>query len=494
MIQYVRSRASRGFRLRTLGPNEARALYDAVVATAACLAVGAFLLLFDNGSSALGPLALLLPLALLASNALLGVYSRLKRATGTRKALALTGAVMITCAIAYAIGVSAEFTSLWALIVWSPLVVARLILNLGNSRNRALAAVAVNVRGPVLVIGGAGYIGSHTVEQLLKNGYSVRVLDNLMYGDDSIREFRHHRQFEFIEGDATDIRKLTLAMWNASAVIHLAGLVGDPACAVDPEFTRHTNIVATRMAKDVAEALGVHKFVFASSCSVYGVSDEEVDELAQLSPVSLYAQSKIDSEQELLTDSRDDFFVTILRFATVFGHSRRPRFDLVGNLFAAQAVTDGLITVVGPDQWRPFVHVRDLARALVMVIKADPAIVQSQIFNVGDARLNMTILQLAEAVRNAASDVRPIEISVRDDVSDRRNYAVSFRKIRELLGFEAETLVDDGVREMLDHFRNGDYAHYRDEIYSNLAMTKKALAMDADPRELMHIYAPLRVK
>ncbi|MBC8167390.1 MAG: NAD-dependent epimerase/dehydratase family protein, partial [Bryobacteraceae bacterium] len=370
-LQYVRSRARRGFHLRTLGPNEARFLYDAGVAVAACAAAAIFLLLFSD-APATGPLPLLLPVTLLAANTLLGIYSWLKRATGTRKAVALTGAVLVSCAMVFVVGVSPEFISLWAVIAWAPLVLARLILNLGNSRNRELAAVAVNVRGPILVIGGAGYIGSHTVEQLLKNGYSVRVLDKLMYGDDSLREFRPHPQFEFIEGDATDIRKLTLAMRNASAVIHLAGLVGDPACAVDPEFTRHTNIVATRMAKDVAEALGVHKFVFASSCSVYGVTDEEVDELAQLNPVSLYAQTKIDSEQELLTAGRDDFFVTILRFATVFGHSRRPRFDLVGNLFTAQAVTDGLITVVGPDQWRPFVHVRDLARALVMVIKADP--------------------------------------------------------------------------------------------------------------------------
>jgi nucleoside-diphosphate-sugar epimerase len=370
---------------------------------------------------------------------------------------------------------------------------ARVILHLGNSRSREIAAVAVNVRGPVLVIGGAGYIGSHAVEQLLRNGYSVRVLDKLMYGDESLRDFRTHRQFEFIEGDATDIRKLTLAMRDASSVIHLAGLVGDPACAVDPQFTRHTNIVATRMAKDVAQALGVHKFIFASSCSVYGVSDEEVDEFAKLSPVSLYAQTKIDSEQELLSSSRDDFFVTVLRFATVFGHSRRPRFDLVANLFTAQAVTDGLVTVIGPHQWRPFVHVRDLARAIVMVLKADPVTVQSQVFNVGDARLNMTILQLAEAVRKIASETRAVEISVTDNVNDRRNYAVSFKKIRDVLGFQAETLMEDGIREMLEHFRHGDYAHYRGEIYSNVEMTKKALALSPDPTELMHIYAPIRV-
>ena len=121
-----------------------------------------------------------------------------------------------------------------------------------------------------------------------------------MYGHDSLAPFVGHSNFELIEGDATDIARLSQALRNASAVIHLAGLVGDPACAVDPEFTRHTNIVATRMAKEVAQGLGIHRFIFASSCSVYGISDTEVREDDPLNPVSLYAQTKIDSEQELL--------------------------------------------------------------------------------------------------------------------------------------------------------------------------------------------------
>jgi nucleoside-diphosphate-sugar epimerase len=356
-----------------------------------------------------------------------------------------------------------------------------------------LANVAVTLRGPVLVIGGAGYIGSHTVNLLLKSGRRVRVLDKLMYTGDSLAEFKGNPDFELIEGDATDIRKLTAAMRGASSVVHLAGLVGDPACAVDPEFTRHTNIVATRMAKDVAQALGIQRFVFASSCSVYGVSDVEVDETADLHPVSLYAQTKIDSEQELLASGRDDFYVTVLRFATVFGHSRRPRFDLVANLFTAQAVTDGLITVIGPHQWRPFIHVRDLARAIVAVLDADPLLIQGQIFNVGDSRLNMTIVQLAEAVRAVVGKSRQVEISVRDDIHDKRNYAVSFHKIREALNYHAETLIEDGISEMAENFDLNRYHNYRDEIYSNLAMTKRAVDTPTDPVEMMHIYAPLRV-
>jgi nucleoside-diphosphate-sugar epimerase len=263
---------------------------------------------------------------------------------------------------------------------------------------------------------------------------------------------------------------------------------------VDPAFTRHTNVIVTRMAKEVAQSLGVSRFVFASSCSVYGMSDREVSEKDELNPVSLYAQTKIDSERELLATARDDFFVTVLRFATVFGHSRRPRFDLVANLFTAQAMTDGRITVIGPDQWRPFIHVRDLARAIVAVLAAEPALVQSQIFNVGDRRLNVTILQLAEKVRAAAGKHRDIEITVSDNPQDRRNYAVSFEKIRNLLGFEAATMIEDGVEEMAARFAAGEYRHYREEIYSNVAMTSKALTRFYDPEEAAHLYAPLTTK
>jgi nucleoside-diphosphate-sugar epimerase len=314
-----------------------------------------------------------------------------------------------------------------------------------------------------------------------------------MYGNEPIREFAGNPNFDLIEGDVTDIAKLAQAMNGASAVIHFAGLVGDPACAVDTEFTRHTNIIATRMAKDVAQAMGIHRFIFASSCSVYGVSEQEVCETDTLNPVSLYAQTKIDSERELLAALRDDFFVTVLRFSTVFGDSRRPRFDLVANLFTAQAMTDGLITVIGPDQCRPFIHVRDLARAVIKVLDADANQIQNQVFNVGDKRLNMTILQLAEKVRDVCIHYLDVAISVNDNPQDRRNYKVSFEKIQSVLGFEAETLIERGIEEMALAFQNGRYGPYRDHLYSNVAMTARALSQFHDPAELSRLYAPLKV-
>jgi nucleoside-diphosphate-sugar epimerase len=312
-----------------------------------------------------------------------------------------------------------------------------------------------------------------------------------MYGRESLAEFLHNPNFELIEGDVTNIAKLTVAARNASAVVHLGGLVGDPACALDAQFTRHANVVATRMAKDVAISLGVSRFVFASSCSVYGVSDREVDEAGNLSPVSLYAQTKIDSERELLWNPPDGFFVTILRFATVFGHSRRPRFDLVANFFAARALTDGVIPVLGPQQRRPFIHVQDLARAIVAVLRADLYTVQSQIFNVGDQRLNMSIMQLAETVQKLVRPYRDAKITVNENPEDMRSYAVSFEKIRLKLGFEAGTLMEEGITEIVANLRAGKYRDYRDLIYSNVLTTSKALADFHSPAEMARLYGPL---
>ncbi len=209
----------------------------------------------------------------------------------------------------------------------------------------------------------------------------------------------------------------------------------------------------------------------------------------ELNPVSLYAQTKIDSESELLFSVPDDFFVTVLRFATVFGHSNRPRFDLVANLFAAQAMMNGVVTVIGPDQWRPFIHVRDLARAIVMVLEASPEVVQSQIFNVGDTRLNMTIGQLGELVQRTASPYRDVRVQIQDGDVDRRNYRVSFEKIESTLGFRAETTLEDGVREMVEALRAGTYGDFRDPIYSNVATTRAALH---DFYESNALYAPRR--
>lgn len=210
-----------------------------------------------------------------------------------------------------------------------------------KSKKPVIKSDISNSKGPILVIGGGGYIGTHVVEQLLESGYSVRILDRFVFGKKVISDLLKNKNLEIIEGDISDLVALSRALQGVSAVVHLAGLVGDPACAVDENMTLHINIASTRVVKEMSKAFKVPHFIFASSCSVYGASDEVMNEGSSLNPVSLYAKTKIDSEQEILNDKTADFNPTILRFATVFGHSRRPRFDLVTNLFTAQAYNEG---------------------------------------------------------------------------------------------------------------------------------------------------------
>jgi nucleoside-diphosphate-sugar epimerase len=326
---------------------------------------------------------------------------------------------------------------------------------------------------PILVVGGGGYIGTHVVEKLLREKYKVRVFDKFLYSRNVFSDMEHNRNLEIIEGDITDLYSLTMALKNVQAVVHLAGIVGDPAAKLDEKLTRHVNIVSTKMLKESVKAFQIPKFIFASSCSVYGASSKLVTEHSPLNPVSLYARTKIDSENELLYDPIDDFHPTILRFATVFGNSRKPRFDLVANLFVAQAYNNGLITVINGKQWRPFVHVSDVAESVIKVIQAPVDKVSRQIFNVGDDTQHLQIGQLAQKVAKIVSEDRKVKISTKDFIDDRRNYRVSFKKINETLGFKASVSIEEGIREIYENFKAHKYQlPLNDPYYSNVEMTK----------------------
>jgi len=486
----LKARIQRGFHIHSIGPNEARFIFDFTLALGTMLFVYVYAWAFTSWP--LAPLLGVMPLLLVGLNILLGIYTSKRTATGKQKAARLVFALALSCVGAIWLNPRATpLIILWSGLMFAPLILPRILLGLSHGRHRSLIRSVSKDKGPTLLVGGAGYIGTHVIERLLEDRRAVRVLDRLMYGLDPVRPFLGHPNFELITGDATDIAKLTQAMRDVSAVVHLAGLVGDPACAVDESFTRQTNIISTRMIKDVAQAMGVYRLVFASSCSVYGVSNEEVQEGDPLRPVSLYAKTKVDSEQELLASCKDDFFVTILRFATVFGHSRRPRFDLVANLFTGQGMQEGLIRIIGPSQWRPFIHVRDLSYAILAVLKANPSIVQAQIFNVGHKSLNMTIGELGKRVSAMVALDRAVKTIVEENASDRRNYAVSFDKITKMLGYEARESLESGVQEMIDHFQKKTYGDYRSPIYSNLAVTREAVQKFKDPEQRRYLYEPL---
>jgi len=314
-----------------------------------------------------------------------------------------------------------------------------------------------------LILGGAGYIGSLLVEQLLEKGYRVRVLDSLLYGDDALRRVRRHPHFELIVGDCRNIQDMVRAVRGVDSVVHLAAIVGDPACNQDHELALETNYAATRMLIEIAKGHGVSRILFASSCSVYGATDVEMDESAEVQPVSLYGQTKVDSERALLEAKTDTFHPTILRYATVFGLGYRPRFDLVVNLLTAKARQEGVITIYNGQQWRPFIHVRDLVEATVKVLEAPAQKVSGEVFNVGDTCLNHTLTEAADVIRAVFPNVRVEHL----DNSDRRNYRVNFDKLFRLTGFRARYSLRDGVEEISKAFDELVITDYTDLRYHN---------------------------
>jgi nucleoside-diphosphate-sugar epimerase len=317
----------------------------------------------------------------------------------------------------------------------------------------------------VLVVGGAGYIGSVLVRKLLERGWRVRVLDRLLYGEESLSELYGREGFELLEGDFRNVEAVVRAVQGMGSIIHLGAVVGDPACALNGDFTFEVNLAATRMIAEAGKGYGIRRFLFASSCSVYGARDETLDERSSLAPLSLYASTKIESERLLLSLVSASFSPVLLRFATVCGLSPRPRFDLVVNLLAAQAAREGKITIYGGQQWRPFVHVEDVALALIRGLEAPLELVSGEIFNVGSEKGNLRLIELGELIGKV---VPGVEVSVRESAEDPRNYRVSFEKMEHVLGFAASKSVEDAVQEIVQAVSSGQITDYRRPQYSNV--------------------------
>lgn len=314
----------------------------------------------------------------------------------------------------------------------------------------------------ILIIGGAGYLGSVLSRKLLKSGYKVRVLDNLTYGDHGIKELYHEGNFTFLAGDCHHLSPLIEAMKRMDAIIHLAAIVGDPACAKNPEETLKTNYLATKLIAEAAKFNQINRFLFASSCSVYGASktpDERLKESSPLNPVSLYAKTKLKSEEALFSLADDNFSPTIFRFATLYGVSPRMRFDLVINSLTAKAVKEGRITIFGGNQFRPFLEVSDAASACLLWLSSPLEKVGKEVFNVGSDDQNHQIIEIGKIIKTLLPDTI---LEIKKEISDRRDYNVSFDKVRKLLGFNTKKRVEHGVKEIASLFNEGvvlDYSH-----------------------------------
>lgn len=327
----------------------------------------------------------------------------------------------------------------------------------------------------VLVIGGAGYVGSVLVRKLLDSRFHVRVLDALLYGNEAvIDELTAHPCFTFVHGNFCDQQVLDQALDNVSHVVHLAALVGDPICKKYPDLARRINDTGTISMIDQLKGRGIGRFVFMSTCSNYGLrdTDEEVTEESELSPQSLYAETKVKVERYLLDSGKElDYAPTILRAATAYGLSPRMRFDLTVNEFTRELAAGHELLVYDADTWRPYCHVADIAEAIVGVLETSTEAIRGEVFNVGSPGENYTKRMIVDLL---LSHLPAAQVRYRRGKVDPRNYRVSFAKISDRLKFSASIGLPDYLVDLIGAVGAGRFDDYEDrrEFYGNYVLAE----------------------
>lgn len=309
----------------------------------------------------------------------------------------------------------------------------------------------------VLVTGGGGYIGSTLCRELLALKYKVRVVDNLMYGGVGVKPFLNHPDYKFIKGDIRDITLMKTLLQDVRYVIHLAAIVGDMPCKRNPELSIEVNLISTKKIYHMAQEMGVKAFVFASTCSNYGIAGEDkpIAETGMLNPVSLYAETKVDCERFLLEKAvKSDMTTAMFRFGTAFGLSTRTRFDLLVNSFTYEALRDKKIMVFAPYTWRPYIHVLDISRVLIDALEADRSKVHCEVFNGGCSAMNYQKHEVVHMIKNMLKG-HDIEVKLVREADDPRTYRVDFTKIEKVLAFKAVKSVEDGILEIADAIESG---------------------------------------
>ena len=324
----------------------------------------------------------------------------------------------------------------------------------------------------ILVTGGAGYVGSGLLRQLLRSDYRVVCADCLKFGGESIIDIWHEPNFRFFKTDINIPEEIdrVLSAYEYVAVVHLAAIVGDPACKRESELANQTNWEGSKRLLDKCMETGIPRFIFASTCSNYGKMAEAgsyVDENSALSPVSLYAELKVKFENYLLheVEKSKSFSPTALRFSTVYGLSPRMRFDLTVNEFTKELALGKELLIFGEQFWRPYCHVKDFSRAFQTVLAAPREKVAYQVFNVGATEENYTKQMIVEEITKQIPEAR-IKYVYKDE--DPRDYRVNFDKIQKELGFEVSKTVPDGIREVKEVVRNGIIQDPEDQRYYNI--------------------------
>lgn len=330
----------------------------------------------------------------------------------------------------------------------------------------------------ILVLGGAGYIGSILVTLLLKKNNYIIVYDLMKFGSDSLRHIKNNKNLKIIKGDTNNKTLLNKISKQCSIVVDLSGIVGDPACNINRKTTKKDNFTNLKDFLKIFKKNKVQRFIYMSSCSVYGKSKGKklINEKFSVKPISLYAETKIRSEKEMLKKEYKSLNPVILRLSTVFGLSYRLRLDLVINIFTLMASLNKDITVFGGSQFRPNIHVKDVALSIIKVINSPLKLVSGQIFNVGSNKLNYKIIDLGKIVKKLNNKIL---LKVEKNSVDERNYHISFNKIKNKLNFTPKYSVIKGASELYNYLlknkikgHNLKFSNYKIEKKKYVKSTK----------------------
>jgi len=317
----------------------------------------------------------------------------------------------------------------------------------------------------VMVTGGAGYVGSNLIPKLLAAGYAVTVLDLYIYGDDIFSPYLDNPNLREVKGDLRSAETVADALTGCDAVIHLACISNDPSFDLDPGLGKSINYDCFRPLVKAAKDVGVRRFIYASSSSVYGIKPEaEVTEDLPLQPLTDYSKYKALCEDVLNEEAEPGFVTVTLRPATICGYAPRLRLDLTVNILTNLAVNKGCITVFGGEQLRPNLHVDDMTDLYVKLLEAPDSAVDRKTWNAGYH--NLKVMQIAEMVREKIGD--RVEIVV-TPTNDHRSYHVSSARIQKEFGFSAERTVEDAIVGLKDAFGAGKVPNsMADDRYYNI--------------------------
>ena len=321
----------------------------------------------------------------------------------------------------------------------------------------------------ILLIGGAGYIGSILAKKLLKQNYQVTIFDKFIYqSQQEIRKKIKSNNLKLVNSDSRRIDEVFEVIKKNNVVVHLAELVGDPLCEVKPSKTYEINFLASIAISNICKNLPISKFIYISSCSVYGSNNKLLTEKSEINPISVYAKLKVLCEKALIRNSGEFCKPCILRLGTVYGTSLRPRFDLVINLFASRVANNLPIIVTGGDQWRPFIHVNEVCSAIINIIKAKREKVNGQIFNL--TSFNSRIIDIAKKFKKIFPKTKLI---IKKTSIDRRNYKVSSFKAEKMINFKSKVKLINGIIDLVNYVKKNKIKNINKKKYINILNSSK---------------------